>query len=112
METIKSYDLHDAFKINAFTKISMPKDAQILKVDSVRNIVTVFAVVDTEQDTNLEREFCLLPTGGAMSSMYMTPVYLGTVQLNNGTLVLHIFELVKENLNGTETDAETAAESN
>jgi len=97
METIYKYELHNAFKVDAFPKISMPKDAQILKVESVRNIACIYAVVNTDEQQNVIRDFCLLPTGGDMSAMKDgTPVYLGTVSLNNDLLMLHIFELVKE----------------
>lgn len=112
METIKIYDLHNAFKVDAFPKISLPKNAQILKVDSIGNIARLFAVIDTDETENVIRDFCLLPTGADMRSMQHTPVYLGSVQLNNGQLVLHIFELVKESLNGTEHSEESNANDN
>lgn len=112
METIRIFDLHTPFKVDAFKTLSLPNNAQILKVDSIGNIARIYAVIDTDETENVNRDFCLLPTGADMRSMKNTPVYLGSVQLNNGQLVLHIFELVKENLNGTEHSEESNTDNN
>jgi hypothetical protein len=107
MNTIKSFPLHDAFKIAAFTKISMPKDAQILNAKEVRNTASVYAMIDTEQEANEFREFCLLPDGANIASMPTWAIFLDTVLLNNGTLPLHIFETTKPKEDGQQPDTTT-----
>lgn len=101
MNTIKDYPLHDAFKIAPFTKVSMPKDAQILNAKEIRNTASIYAMIDTEQQENEFREFCLLPTGANIASMPAHSVFIDTVLLNNGTLPLHIFETTKPKEDGT-----------
>jgi len=116
MQTIKQYELQTPFKIAPFITIPMTKDAQILKVDEIRNNVAAFALVDTSIDENVMRSFVLAASGVDLSAINGTLEFLNTVKLNNGTLVLHVFELTTktvedENTGLSEADEQTTAEN-
>lgn len=74
-------------------KIKMPFGAQILTVQSQKDNVCLWALVDpSEQD-----EEKIIETHGTGNEMYLgsanvVRVYIGTYQLHDGDLVFHVFE--------------------
>lgn len=74
------------------SKISMPRGANIIRVDGLDGAIWVWAVVDTEQPL-VDREFSLFKTGGDMPDDIDTYSYIGCgaifVQME---LMLYVFE--------------------
>ena len=67
---------------------NMPKEADILKVDSQGEKMFIWALVDPGE-ASVEVKFIIVPTGGAITAEYFQ--YWDTVFMDNG-LVWHIFE--------------------
>lgn len=74
--------------------LDVPRDAQILKVETQytgpSEKMTMWALVDTDAEKET-RHFRLGGTGGPLPDNYPGH-YRGTCQLNGGTLVFHVFE--------------------
>ena len=72
--------------------VKMPIGAKILQVAAQREEICLWAEVDTAK--KLENvEFEINGTGHELSSKKKT--YLGTAQLHQGRIVLHVFRVVK-----------------
>lgn len=69
--------------------IEIPKDARILSVNSQANEICLWALVDPNAPKE-QRRFVPIPTGKTMDGTNMT--FIGTVLLEGGRLVFHIFE--------------------
>jgi hypothetical protein len=71
-------------------QVSMPHGAEILCAQTQRNLLCIWAKVNTDNSFE-QREFTLCGTG------HLAPdgKYIGTVQLHDGDLVLHIMETTK-----------------
>lgn len=77
-------------KIADATDIEMPKGTDVLAVQVQNNQICLWAAVN---DTTAEletRRFYLIGTGHPMPDD--AGIYVGTVQLSGGALVLHVFE--------------------
>jgi len=81
------------------TAIVMPRGAKILSSQVQRGIVCMWALVDTEAPME-SRRFQLLETGQpALASLAGSEFsifgdgFIGTVQLMEGSYVLHLFEV-------------------
>lgn len=72
--------------------VGMPAGAEILSVQSQNNEVTIWALVDFGVEPEV-REFRLIKTGQEFSPGNLK--FLGTVQLDQSTFVVHVFEVVK-----------------
>lgn len=78
-----------------YQKVLMPKNAQILSIQAQNEIPCIWAIVDKEAESE-EREFEIFGTG----HQYKDDIwfgkehsFVGTYQLNDGSLVFHCFEL-------------------
>jgi hypothetical protein len=69
--------------------IEMPAGAKILSLQTQHNEPQIWALVDTHAPKE-SRTFRAVPTGADFIDDEMT--YIGTFQINNGSLVFHIFE--------------------
>lgn len=70
--------------------VEMPKEAKILSVGVQHGTVCIWAEVDNTAKTEM-REFTVIGTG------YVVPEdvkFLGTVQLHDGHIVLHVYEKI------------------
>ena len=79
--------------------ILMPKDAQILTVqvqNPTTGAVCMWVLVDVDVPQEF-RHFRLVGTGYPILESIIK--YIGTFQVNDGQLVFHLFEIVKENAN-------------
>jgi hypothetical protein len=78
--------------------ITMPLGAEILQVHAqggpLNEDVCLWALVDLDEQQLVMRRFMVIGTGHPIPSDML--VYRGTAHLRAGTLVLHVFELVKE----------------
>lgn len=68
--------------------VSMPSGAEILTVQLQGNVLTVWAVVNSEKSLE-EKAFYIRGTGHAFEDWLSTKHYIGTVQLVG--LVWHVF---------------------
>ena len=84
MKAIWKFTLHGPKQ-----KVDMPKGAQILSLQTQHNEPTIWALVD-EHAENESRVFISVPTGARFDPE--DGAYLGTVQMNGGSLVFHIYE--------------------
>ena len=84
-------------EVNAILKYSlapritleMPQGAKILAVQTQRNEPQMWALVDTGQ-FKVSRTFRVYPTGVEFDVAGLA--YIGTFQVQDGTLVFHVFE--------------------
>lgn len=86
-ETIWKFTLEP----KSFQQIEMPAGAQILSVQVQREDICVWAVVNPAAQKE-SRILEIVGTGHRMSKA--TRKFLGTIQMDNGNLVFHVFERV------------------
>jgi hypothetical protein len=86
MKTIWKYK----FNISDNILIEMPKGAEILTVQTQDGEPCIWALVDTEQKTIVDRHFELYGTGHPFTETEKK--YIGSFQLLEGQLVFHLFE--------------------
>lgn len=76
-------------------KLSMPKDAEVLSVQQVKGIPTIFALVDMHNEENkVDRHFYFVSTDGGFEPVGLS-MFIGTIQVEAWTrdpLVFHLFE--------------------
>jgi DNA-directed RNA polymerase subunit RPC12/RpoP len=70
-------------------KISMPEGSEILTAQTQRGIPYIWAIVDTGAPLTTRR-LCLRGTGHTFKGN--EGKYIGTFQIDNGTLIFHVFE--------------------
>jgi hypothetical protein len=89
MKVIHKYDLPDRLE-----SIMMPRDAEILCVQTQNGYPVIWAIVDPENHTE-ERFFEIVGTGETLyTDMGVERKYIGTFQLHNGSYVGHVFERI------------------
>lgn len=80
--------------------IEMPKDSIILKIGSQNNIPYLWALVNPESEN--EREFREIEIFQTDEEIFNDPtinrIYLDSLILSNGKLVVHVFERTKNTL--------------
>lgn len=77
------------YAINPKTKLEMPAGSRILTLHTQDNQPQLWALVDPTAPL-VTRVFHALPTGVKFDDGNLS--YIGTVHINSGTLVFHIFE--------------------
>lgn len=83
MKTVWKYILQSE------TTFDIPKDALLLHVDVQGRDICLWAMVDTEKETE-KRHFIVAGTGHEIKQGAIANV--GSVMLESGTLVFHVFE--------------------
>jgi len=78
-------------QVATFQYIHMPEGAEVLTVQEQDNIPCIWAKVDPEIGSK-SYAICMLGTGHSIPPQAYEGKYLGTVQLDGGRLVLHVFE--------------------
>lgn len=71
------------------TELLIPKNARVLSVQAQQGQVMIWALVDPSEPMETRR-FVVVPTGQPFEESRLH--YLGSVQLQDGRLVLHCFE--------------------
>lgn len=84
MKTVYKYPLQTMIE-----SVSMPAGADILQVSNQFNSVCMWALVDTTRPVETRR-FYIIGTGHPLPEEPV--VYLGTAKVENGHIVLHVFE--------------------
>lgn len=74
----------------AFDTVEMPKGAKVLTVQTQDNKPFIWALVDANAREFEERKFVPYGTGHLLPDEPGT--YIGTFQLNGGSLVFHLFD--------------------
>lgn len=87
MNTIWKYTLQPRIDIE------MPIGSRILEVREQDNNICMWVLVDTEIETTI-RHFIVYGTGMEIREPWNMLSYHGTVQLNGGQLVFHVFEIL------------------
>lgn len=88
MKTIFKYPL----ELTDRQEVNMPFDAKILTVQVQYGVPCIWAIVDTEIKHFHSRVFDIVGTGNPMRDC--NHKYLGTIQLHDGALVFHVFEVI------------------
>lgn len=73
--------------------ISLPIGAEILTVQSQRDIPCIWALVDNDAIKE-NRKFKIIGTGNPIEDLSINNKYIGTFQLYEGSLVFHLFEIL------------------
>ncbi len=71
--------------------VKMPQFAKIISAQFQKGVLCLWALVDDEAPLE-PRQIVICPTGGTRPDQYVN--HIGTVQMANGDLVWHIFELI------------------
>jgi hypothetical protein len=98
VKTIWKFNLNAAGQLEQgdgclISRIEFPRSAQILSVDVQHGDVVLWAAVTPEDDARVPRRFAIVPTGGTIPNGGLSPRFLGTVLMENGTYVWHVFAL-------------------
>jgi len=86
MKTIYKY----AIKPEELTQLNLPMGAEILTVQSQKNNVCLWALIDTDMDEPEARTIEIIATGNQIIDSGRK--YISTFQLYDGDLVFHAFE--------------------
>jgi len=77
--------------------ISIPKGAKILDFQIQHKSPCLWALIDTEQKENMDLEFVFICTGEEIPAHYIDKTkYLKTFQLVDGSIIVHLFQIVSE----------------
>ena len=91
-----AFDLSD---IGEFVKFHVPVGAVILKVDSQHEQLAFWFLKNDQPGIDEEKTFFVVGTGHFFKPE--SPLkFINTVQFRNGELVLHVFEVLKEDNDG------------
>jgi len=71
--------------------IEMPKGAKVLDVQTQHGQPCIWAIVDTECETE-PRTFFMRDTGHPLNFAIESARYIGTIQMDDGALIFHLFE--------------------
>lgn len=80
---------------NDFQEFKMPKDSEILSIQTQKNTPCIWALVDPEEKLE-QRFFRIYGTGHDINyDMGISMKYIGTYQLFDGSLIFHVFEVLQ-----------------
>jgi hypothetical protein len=85
MKIIHKYQL-----LNETHSINVPEGAEILSVQAQNNIPCIWMLLNPKETKFEIRTFCMRITGSCFNQERKK--YIGTVQLDGGSSVMHIFE--------------------
>lgn len=89
MFTIWKYQLPQG---SMWTSIPMPKNAEVLSAGSQDDMPFVWVKVPQISEGHENRNFLVVETGVTVSSNARETRFIGTVLLDGGRYVLHVFE--------------------
>lgn len=88
MKTIHKYEI----RVSDMQKIELPVNAEILTVQVQKSNPYIWAIID-DNSPMVERVFEIFGTGILIDDeIEIYRKYIGTFQLESGSLVLHLFE--------------------
>lgn len=74
-------------------EVSMPKGAEILTVQMQMGTPCMWALIDSDEPLYEPRHFRWVGTGHAID--FDTGKHVGTIQVDHGSLIFHLFEVEK-----------------
>jgi len=75
--------------------ISLPKKAKVLTVQVQHGAIVMWVLVDPDAEVH-NREFLTIETGTPITVYDVKNLdYIGTVQLEDGNCILHLFEIIE-----------------
>lgn len=83
---IWKYQLHPETE-----SFDMPRGANVIAVDVQYGVICLWCEVDTAQPKE-QRKFEVIGTGHKYPAGFETLEYIGTVKLDGGTLIFHVYE--------------------
>lgn len=84
------------FETTDTVALTLSKDSEILTIQTQNNIPCVWYQFDLDNRRDLEaRVLLIFGTGHEIDDENRDMEYLGTYQLNEGTFIFHVFELIK-----------------
>ena len=84
-------------QIEDHTAMALPINSTILHVHEQKGCAWIWALVDDEQKSKVMHRFRIAGTGHPLDSTEISAAtYLGSVHLDAGALVFHVWELGKE----------------
>jgi len=79
--------------VDYFT-LAMPPGARLLTVQVQRQQPQMWALVDANTSSTEDRHFRLAGTGHPIQEKVDSLVWVGTFQINQGSLIFHVFEIL------------------
>ena len=76
--------------VRDLTTIQVPKGAEFIHAHEQQGQICLWATVDTQETRREERTFRIAGTGHILTNGKFD--YVGTVHLDNGLIVFHVFE--------------------
>jgi len=93
MKTIFKYELKGICHKNLVEPISMPHDAIYIHVGAQGDSMFIWAEVDTESSL-IEHNFEVFGTGSEMHQDMGVRQYVGSLMMNDGALVFHVYHRI------------------
>lgn len=88
MKTVYKYQL----KTTGEQFVDLPKNAEILSIQTQNNIPCIWVKVDTSEVLHNRRGFITIGTGEPLPE---NPIkYIGTYHLSSGQFIFHVFEIL------------------
>lgn len=94
MKVVKGVIWKYALPSRGHETLAIPAEAQLLSVQVQHDTVTLWALVDPKAEPR-PRDFYVAMTGEAMQFVNCDAHFVGTVQLDRGRYVAHVFEVLR-----------------
>lgn len=91
MKTIHKFHLAPPFIV------PMPAKAKVLSVQAVDNYPVMWVELDTD-DVYVKRNFMVIGTGHPFPEHVTKSEHIGTIQVDGGKIILHIYEELETNV--------------
>jgi hypothetical protein len=75
--------------------LSLPRTGKFLAFQAQRDRPQIWMLVDTRDDRKIDCEFRLAGTGHPIEEPESDLLYRGTCQMREGSLVWHLFEIIR-----------------
>lgn len=92
MRTIHKFPLAPPFIL------SMPANAKVLHLDSQNNFPYLWVELDTDEPY-VKRNFMVIGTGHPIPKHVIKYSYVGSLKLDDGTVMIHVYEELETNAN-------------
>lgn len=76
--------------------IRLPANAKIISVANQDEQLVLYAIIDTEEKYNIERDIFVFGTGHELGGEVNALRFIGTALFHSGALVFHVFELAND----------------
>lgn len=94
MLTIHKLKMPSELRPGEYFQVPIPRSAKILDVQTQFGLPVFWVLLDTDHHVGPGRDFVLFETGHNLSGCNGRLDYAGTFQVNGGTFVFHLFEVL------------------